>query len=491
MAHKIHRSGSAKSQGGLFASLLDRARIQWLMGDWLALAAHDVSAFEGNPERATIALLCASGHALQGNADAAKHYFALARKWGVDRTLAINTLLGGTHYSLGRAAYLAGRSGMTLLQLQKAATLGFAGAAAGRHAPLAAAQIIQALGFESSGTLSARLPLYAVKHAQDVAEEAAWKASPTYALDATAADYLAAHNIREIASHINVDAPPRNESLAVAARTLQRITGAASTPALDITQLDFNRRQFLFTNIHGDYIPSLIKTHASFYESAFLKALGCLHSSEGLVIDVGANIGNHAMYFAGVLGAEVIAIEPEPHNYFCLSLNALLNTKCSQIHCWNIACGKKEDRTTLEMQIDYNFGSWSAAHKATPNSTSGSFGNCVEVPVSTLDSVVNNNSLVSILKIDVEGMEMDVLEGANRLISRHLPVIAVECFTYSVFTTISAFLRRYGYFPVQALNATPTFIFVSDQTPHHWRRLKTLLQSSAVTTACKSRHFAS
>jgi FkbM family methyltransferase len=490
-SREIGDSTTEESQDGFFNGLFDRIRLEWLKGDFQRLASHDKAEIESHPQRAKLALLCACGHAQVGSREKSRNLLALAHEWGIDRRLALKTLVGGLHYSLGRAAYLSGNTSKALLHIEGASVSGFAGLVAAPHAEISAAQRIRALGFDSATALQSE------KSPSCIAPSPSWDRKTSFTdaalrsenLDEVAKIYLATHHISEIASQIRADGTIQSEGLASAAVTLQHITSEIALPILETTNLDSHGRSFVFTHMKGDYIPSQIRKESKFYEMEFLEALGILHSKQGIVIDVGANIGNHSIYFAGVLGAEVIAIEPEPHNYFCLCLNAVANVRHDRIHCWNFACGKKEGQTDLEMKLDNNFGSFTSSLETNPQSTNAPSSRRIKAPLRSLDTIAGSLAQVSIIKIDVEGMELDVLEGAEHLISQCLPVIAVECFTNSLFIQISSRLRGHGYFPAQVVNWTPTFIFVSAKNPFHLQRLENLLRKNAITIASKNKNF--
>ena len=69
---------------------------------------------------------------------------------------------------------------------------------------------------------------------------------------------------------------------------------------------------------------------------------------------------------------------------------------------------------------------------------------------------------VRVLKVDVEGHELQVLEGAPELLSQANPMIAIEVFTMSLFDSVLDKLRPLGYRAVSVHCATPTVLFSRD-----------------------------
>ena len=116
-------------------------------------------------------------------------------------------------------------------------------------------------------------------------------------------------------------------------------------------------------------------------------------------VDVGANIGGYAIGAAKY--CKVYAIEPLPRNYKILKINEKLNNV--KINSFNIAAGNKNDKVKLY----YEPGAWGfPSLKRIQNEF-------VEVQMKPLDEIINEES-IDLIKIDVEGAEGLVLEGARR-----------------------------------------------------------------------------
>jgi hypothetical protein len=76
-----------------------------------------------------------------------------------------------------------------------------------------------------------------------------------------------------------------------------------------------------------------------------------------------------------------------------------------------------------------------------------------------LDDVLANEPEIDVIKIDVEGWELEVLRGAGSLIRHHRPLLYVEI-TEARFAETRELLDRYGYVGWKRFNATPTFLFL-------------------------------
>lgn len=140
------------------------------------------------------------------------------------------------------------------------------------------------------------------------------------------------------------------------------------------------------------------------------------YSKPGSVaVDIGAHIGTHTVQLSRAVGKEgrVVAFEPQPKIFKELLLNMALNQVENCDFYW-AACGKEQGRIELSPLFAPNEGGTGFGGGGT-----GQF-----VDLIPLDELHLQN--VSFIKIDVEGMEIDVLEGARQTILRDRPVLLVE-----------------------------------------------------------------
>ena len=140
------------------------------------------------------------------------------------------------------------------------------------------------------------------------------------------------------------------------------------------------------------------------------------------IIDVGANFGFHTLQFRDLVGesGKVISFEPQKLVYYQLCGNIVLNGY-DNITAYNIALSDEVNILKMEnlqyySQGDINIGN---AH------LDACYDNGYNlVNVNTLDSFNFEN--VSVLKIDVQGYEPRVLDGAKETILKNKPVIFIE-----------------------------------------------------------------
>lgn len=229
----------------------------------------------------------------------------------------------------------------------------------------------------------------------------------------------------------------------------------SSIESIETAKLDVEHgdKRFAVEVVSGDHIGATLAASRKFYEWQFLGTLAEYLEPGDLVIDVGANIGNHSLYFAGVCGADVIAFEPLPLAFEVLQRNVRANSLETKIEVRQKAVGVAPAMAKLEKLDLANVGATSFSVD-----TQGDF------EVSSLDEE-NIQRQVALIKVDAEGMDLQVLRGAVGLISRDRPIIAVEAATKVDQTNLEQFAAETGYSFIAEFNATPTYILAPSSTP--------------------------
>lgn len=122
-----------------------------------------------------------------------------------------------------------------------------------------------------------------------------------------------------------------------------------------------------------------------------------------LFVDVGANAGSYTLLAAGWSGARVLAIEPAPDAFGRLEANVASNALAGSVELHRVAIGCSDGTVTFTTDSD------ATNHIAVDRSSTAA---TIEVPLCRLDTLVGGRP-AHMLKIDVEGFERDVLEGAR------------------------------------------------------------------------------
>jgi len=204
----------------------------------------------------------------------------------------------------------------------------------------------------------------------------------------------------------------------------------------------------LHTHDQPDHLFNHFSQHKCFYELDLLEAAGQLYRKGSWIIDVGANIGNHAIYFARMLQARVLAFEPFARSREILLANLAANGCGDAVVVDSHALGDAVGRGRAHSRSDRNLGMVSVR----PDEAG-------DLSFARLDDRVTLGMDVSILKVDVEGGEMPVLRGAVRLLAIDRPHVFAEAAEPAEFESLRDFLAPFGYRPIARYCATPTYLF--------------------------------
>ena len=150
-----------------------------------------------------------------------------------------------------------------------------------------------------------------------------------------------------------------------------------------------------------------------------------LETAEGDVVDVGANVGFITVRAARSVArhsGQVIAIEPHPVLFQYLLRNVELNG-LSNVIALNCAVGRADGVATL-YDVDPSLGPRPIDVSLTPGP-----GRRYEVAIRPLDELLDDPQRVGLVKIDVEGHELAVLEGMGGLLARAQPLVVIEAFS--------------------------------------------------------------
>lgn len=159
-----------------------------------------------------------------------------------------------------------------------------------------------------------------------------------------------------------------------------------------------------------------------------------------IVIDIGANRGVYA-YTLARIGARVELFEPNP---VCAQILASWAAQWPNVNLHSVALSDHEGSAELQIPVD-DAGVEHDASASIEKSDSGQFREQV-VPLATLDSF--QFLQVALIKIDVEGHEFSVVQGAQKTIASDKPALLIEIERRHVNHSFSAtfnFLQGEGY----------------------------------------------
>lgn len=178
------------------------------------------------------------------------------------------------------------------------------------------------------------------------------------------------------------------------------------------------RRGYMLYSINDVTIGRSLDLYGEFSEQE-AALFGKLIKPGDVVIEVGANIGSHTVALANFVGpgGKVIAFEPQMVLFQNLCANVALNGH-TNVLTFNNAVGATAEMLELP-KIEYDKPNLFGAHGIGPHGGGG------KVMCIRLDDFVKLNHC-KLIKIDVEGMESDVLKGAAALIKKCKPALYVE-----------------------------------------------------------------
>jgi FkbM family methyltransferase len=156
---------------------------------------------------------------------------------------------------------------------------------------------------------------------------------------------------------------------------------------------------------------------------AEFKAIRQVIRPDDTVCDIGANKGSYTYWLSRwVPQGRVVAFEPQQ------KLASYLKTVCGVMHLKNVsveakAVHAKSGALTLHIPGEGD------SPEASLNPRKSAGGNCRTdtVPVVALDEYFPPEVRIGVLKIDVEGAELGVFEGANRILTTQSPLLVFEC----------------------------------------------------------------
>jgi FkbM family methyltransferase len=188
------------------------------------------------------------------------------------------------------------------------------------------------------------------------------------------------------------------------------------------------------------------------------------------VLDVGAYIGTHALAFGERVGpgGRVYSFEAQPASFSLLARNMAALAQVTTVHA---AVGHDLAGTSILLDaIDVaeprSYGSAAIGDAPAPLHP-------IRVPATTLDAL--DLASCALVKIDVEGMEDQVLSGAERLLSACAPLVYAECNTVDAGSRVISRLRMCGY---------DVWMHLADAyNPNNWRGNATNIFANAKEAA--------
>ncbi|HEY7165099.1 MAG TPA: FkbM family methyltransferase [Candidatus Binatia bacterium] len=145
----------------------------------------------------------------------------------------------------------------------------------------------------------------------------------------------------------------------------------------------------------------------------------------GSIVDVGAALGVYILNFRAITDRPIIAYEPSPLPFALAEYNVRANSLVD-VRIRNVACGNSAGWVQLAAGINSAIVPDKRGAASAFDASDDVLENSVSVPLVRLDDDLRASGPVSLLKIDCEGFEYQVLSGSAEVIEKYHPIIFLE-----------------------------------------------------------------
>ena len=190
-----------------------------------------------------------------------------------------------------------------------------------------------------------------------------------------------------------------------------------------------------------DHIQKIIHTTENYYEKNVLDDVLVLFRDgiigktikDTVVLDIGANIGNHTLYFLSECNAaKVYCFEPVQDTFSILKKNILINHFDKRTVLYNCGVGAESGKAVIKSYNRQNIGSTEIALNANGG-----------ISIVAIDDL-HIQEPIGFIKIDTEGFEKNIIEGMRATIQKNLPYMFIEIRPEN-YNYIYTLLTDYGY----------------------------------------------
>lgn len=234
-------------------------------------------------------------------------------------------------------------------------------------------------------------------------------------------------------------------------KNLQSINNGAHEVCQLFRDIAFTANRYILHGVNGkssfylpyfrsDYIQQTIFKTVNYFEKDNLDFV-CKEWNNGIIserikstctLDIGCNIGNHTLYYLNECNAQFVhCFEPIADTHRILCKNIRLNKLENKTKNYNVGVGTSSSMACISHYDKKNIGGTSIKIAEDGN-----------IPVVSIDDLKITN--VGLIKIDVEGFELNVLKGMVQTLKRDLPYITIEI-RDSNFSEVLSLLESIGY----------------------------------------------
>jgi len=198
--------------------------------------------------------------------------------------------------------------------------------------------------------------------------------------------------------------------------------------------IDIGEAKFYVPNYPIDYIQSVIVNYKTFYENDILEELKSYIKKNSIILDIGANIGNHSIYWAKKTDAKrIYSFEPVHDTFKILKKNIEINGLIDKVKIFNIGLSDEKINGSITNYFPDNIGATQIKQDSNGN-----------LLLDKLDNIKLGEDTIDFIKIDVEGHELYALQGARETLITFKPIIFIEIFEVNQIK-VHEFLENLGY----------------------------------------------
>ena len=182
--------------------------------------------------------------------------------------------------------------------------------------------------------------------------------------------------------------------------------------------INIGQAKLYVPNYPVDFIQSMIVDRGEFFESDILQELQPYIKKNAVILDIGANIGNHSVYWAIKSEAKrIYSFEPLEDIFKILKKNTEINGLTEKVKLFNIGLSNEKTNGSISFYNPADIGRTSLKQNINGN-----------LLLNKLDNIKIKENAIDFIKIDVEGHELQVLQGARETLMKYKPIIFIESF---------------------------------------------------------------
>jgi FkbM family methyltransferase len=183
-----------------------------------------------------------------------------------------------------------------------------------------------------------------------------------------------------------------------------------------------------------------------------------LRNEKGLIVDVGANIGNDPVYFGLFTGRSVASFEPNPNVSPILNNNLSANNVHHKIYKFGLGSSESVFAIEIPDGMSNNIGAAKLVQQENGLIQVRKLDNVIY----DIENLFADDELVAI-RADIEGMEAEMLRGAKATLEKYKPDLFLEISNSQAMAEIESILHPLGYNKVVSWASTPVWNFVHSE----------------------------